>query len=92
MSYTVYILYSGKILKHYAGYTEDFERRLEEHNAGKSKFTSIGVPWKRVCLIECKTKTEAIKLERKIKSRGIKRYLNDCNIPLQEFTGGGAVR
>ncbi len=40
-----YILFSEKLNKYYVGSTSDIERRLEEHNRGKEKFTSIGKPW-----------------------------------------------
>ena len=43
-----YILYSEKLNKYYVGSTTDIQRRLEEHNRGKEKFTSTGVPWKLV--------------------------------------------
>ena len=43
-----YILYSEKLNKYYVGSTTDIQRRLEEHNQGKEKFTSTGVPWKLV--------------------------------------------
>jgi len=39
-----YILFSEKLNKYYVGSTSDIERRLEEHNRGKEKFTSIGKP------------------------------------------------
>ena len=40
-----YILYSSKLDKYYVGSTTDIERRLAEHNRGKEKFTSTGLPW-----------------------------------------------
>ena len=43
-----YILFSVKLNKYYIGSTPDIERRLEEHNRGKEKFTRTGVPWKLV--------------------------------------------
>ena len=43
-----YILYSAKLNKYYVGSTTDMERRLEEHNRGKEKFTKTGLPWKLV--------------------------------------------
>ena len=44
MSHT-YILFSEKLNKYYIGSTTDLERRLIDHNRGKEKFTSLGVPW-----------------------------------------------
>ena len=43
-----YILFSEKLHKYYIGSTTDLERRLIDHNRGKEKFTSLGVPWKLV--------------------------------------------
>ena len=77
MKYYIYILYSGYLLKFYVGYTKDVTKRLMEHNTGKAKFTSTGMPWRIIYTIQCESKTEAIRLERKIKKRGIKRYLQD---------------
>jgi putative endonuclease len=31
--------------KYYIGSTTDTNRRLDEHNRGKEKFTATGIPW-----------------------------------------------
>jgi putative endonuclease len=80
MGFAVYILFSEKLGKYYVGSTEDVEKRILAHNAGLSKFTSLGIPWKHVHVIECTDRSSAIKLELKIKKRGIKRFLLDCKI------------
>lgn len=77
MRCVVYILYSKTLEKYYVGQTVDIDRRLAEHNEGKSNFTSRGIPWELVKVITCIDRTEALKLEKKIKSRGIRRYLQD---------------
>ncbi|HVX28058.1 MAG TPA: GIY-YIG nuclease family protein [Parafilimonas sp.] len=43
-----YILYSTKLNKYYAGSTPDIDRRLQDHNRGKEKFTKTGMPWNLV--------------------------------------------
>jgi putative endonuclease len=58
----------------------DVTKRLLQHNSGKGAYTSKGVPWVLVVSIKCVDRKEAVKLELKIKSRGIKRYLQDCNL------------
>jgi putative endonuclease len=73
----VYILHSGKLGKYYVGQTSNVEKRLIAHNKGSNRFTSKGVPWKLIKIYTCDDRTEAIKLERKIKKRGIKRYLDE---------------
>lgn len=79
MVHVVYIVFSDLLAKYYAGQTEDLNRRLSEHNSGKGNYTSKGVPWRLIWQTECADRIEAVRLERKIKSRGIKRYLQDTN-------------
>ena len=75
MQYVTYIIYSETIEKYYVGYTGDFNKRLEEHNRGKSKYTCRGIPWKEVKVFKLDSKQEAIRLENEIKKRGCKRFL-----------------
>jgi len=44
----VYVLKSEIDGTHYVGMTEDLDRRIGEHNLGKSKFTSAHRPWKLI--------------------------------------------
>lgn len=46
--YYVYILQSLKSNTLYYGYTQDLKKRLNEHNAGRSKYTKAHTPWKLV--------------------------------------------
>ncbi|WP_299062016.1 GIY-YIG nuclease family protein [uncultured Polaribacter sp.] len=76
--FTIYILFSEKLQKHYVGYTKKtVDERLEEHLYNHKGFTSNTKDWKLIYHLETNTKSEALKLERKIKKRGAKRYLND---------------
>jgi len=59
------------------GSTENFEKRLQEHNSGKSKSTRAGIPWDLVRVETFATQAEAMQHEKKIKARGIGRYLSD---------------
>ena len=43
-----YILFSEKLNKYYIGSTSDINRRIEDHNRGKEKFTRTGTPWQIV--------------------------------------------
>lgn len=45
MPYFTYILYSEKLDRYYIGSTEDIQKRLEAHNAGRSNYTRKGKPW-----------------------------------------------
>jgi putative endonuclease len=87
MNYYVYIIYSDLLEKHYVGSSENIERRLNAHNLGLSTYTSKANDWRIIYQTSLPAKTEALILERKIKKRGAKRYLEDL-----KFSGGGAAR
>jgi putative endonuclease len=65
---------------YYAGSTSNVDKRVIQHNTGRGKFTSKGVPWVLVIKIECQSGSEAIQLELRIKKRGIKRYLQENHL------------
>lgn len=67
MKYFVYILLcSDQTL--YTGITNNLNKRLEQHNNKKgAKYTKTRTPVKLIKLFECKDKSEALKLEYKIK-------------------------
>ncbi len=66
--YYVYILQSLNEKRRYIGQTNDLERRLGEHNTGRSPFTKGRGPWELIYWEEFKTRTEAIKREHFMKS------------------------
>jgi putative endonuclease len=78
--YYVYIIRSESLQKYYAGYTSDLNDRMLRHLRGANKFTGKANDWKIVTYFEASTKSEALKLENKIKKRGIKRFLQDINV------------
>jgi putative endonuclease len=73
----VYIIRSKCLQRYYVGSTEIVEKRLQEHNAGKSTSTRAGIPWELIHTESFTTRSEAMLHERKIKARGIRRYLSD---------------
>jgi len=73
----VYILYSRSLNRYYIGHSSNLEDRLERHNRGRSKYTKGGKPWELIWVMVCDTRSEAMKLERKIKKRGANRFLED---------------
>ena len=77
MTYCVYILYSNSRGRFYIGQTENIEKRLLRHNLGQVRSTKGGLPWEIVSTIAVENRTEALKLEKKIKKRGAKRFLKD---------------
>lgn len=75
--YHVYILQSQKDKRTYAGFSEDAEERLKEHNAGKVNATKRRRPLSILMIEECKTLAEAKKRELYWKSGGGRRKLKD---------------
>ena len=73
----VYILYSEKRSRYYVGHTTDIIKRLKRHNLGVVPSTKSGTPWKLVLQIEVLSRSEAMVLERRIKKRGAKRYIDN---------------
>ena len=57
MEYCVYILQSDVDGTFYKGYTTDLTKRLDEHNAGLSQYTSKKIPWKLVYFERLESKT-----------------------------------
>jgi putative endonuclease len=76
----VYIIYSCSLNKYYVGQTNNIDDRLLRHNSGREKYTKIGTPWELVWKKEVLTRSEAMKLEKQIKNRGAKRYLEKVGV------------
>jgi len=76
--FTVYILQSLKNKKRYIGYTnKEAEKRLKEHNNGSNSFTRQNKPFK-LCYTELyKTKAEAIRREKFLKSGQGRKFLDE---------------
>ena len=72
---TVYILYSNTSSRYYVGQTSDINQRLERHNQGRVKSTKHGIPWEVVLQLDVSTRSEAMILEKQIKKRGARRYI-----------------
>ncbi|MDZ4659103.1 MAG: GIY-YIG nuclease family protein [Bythopirellula sp.] len=58
--YYVYVLLSEKTGRRYTGSCEDIDERLRRHNAGSSKATKHGVPWKLVYSEALETRSAAV--------------------------------
>ena len=72
--YIVYIICNPKNI-YYKGFTSDVLRRLEEHNSSIGKYTSEKGPWKLVFQHSFRSKSDALKYERMLKSKNHK-YLD----------------
>ena len=77
MKYVVYILWSETLQQYYCVQTNNLDDRLHRHNSSQSKSTVRGIPWKVVATIDVANRSEAFRLEKKIKKRGIVRFLTD---------------
>ena len=73
----VYIIYSEKLNRFYVGSTSDLGSRVSDHNKGKSVYTAKGRPWILIKFYDGLSHSDALKLEKKIKGRGAKRYLQE---------------
>jgi putative endonuclease len=73
--YYVYILYSESIRQFYCGQTNDLQKRILRHNKGETKSNKAGIPWILKGYIICDNRTQSMQLEKKIKKRGIGRWL-----------------
>lgn len=65
--FCTYIIQSELDGSYYIGFTENLERRLENHNLGLSKYTSKKMPWELVYFEAFKTKKESILREKFLK-------------------------
>ena len=88
--FSVYILEAFDSKRYYVGQTEDLEGRLKKHNQGKNLSTRPYIPWQLKWWKEYETRSETIKIERKLKSikkrAGLKKFVRENG-----FSGCGAV-
>ena len=71
----VYILKSVLKGRYYVGYSENPDRRLIEHNAGKVTSTRNYCPWVKVYVEILPDELSAIRREREIKSQKSRKYI-----------------
>ena len=64
----VYILQSKAKERYYIGHTNDLDKRIKEHNSGKSKSTKAYKPQTLVYFETYTTKSEAFRREKEIKN------------------------
>jgi len=83
MPFWVYILRSETNGRYYCGHTSDITRRIQQHNnptysatRTTKRFTG---PWKLFWSKELLSRSEAMLLEKKIKKRGIARFLEELS-------------
>jgi len=74
--YYSYILYSEKCKRHYIGYSENIDVRLEKHNEGLVTATRNCRPYILKAFKAFETKIEARKEEIRLKKAKSSKYLN----------------
>ncbi len=82
MFYFVYVLLSEKDQKFYIGFTRDVDRRLREHNSGKSISTAKRMPLRLVYYEAHTSKIDALRREGYFKTTKGKAMLK---VTLKEF-------
>ncbi|MCA6073473.1 GIY-YIG nuclease family protein [Fulvivirga sedimenti] len=74
----VYVLQSLKDRRHYVGITKDIDKRVNEHNSGRTRSTKPYRPWVLIRVEQYPTRIEARNREKYLKSgcgkELIKRY------------------
>ena len=78
MPYATYILYSPTLDRYYVGHAQDPVLRLErDHNGGRNKSTKTGAPWEHRWGRWFNSRAEAMALERAIKARKSRKYIEE---------------
>lgn len=75
--YYVYVLRSIDFNRNYTGFTSDIEKRLAEHNLGKTKSTKPYRPWEILFYEEYDNKADALKREKYLKSGVGREYVKN---------------
>ena len=75
--YYVYILRSLKNGKYYIGYTSDLNKRIREHNEGKTKGNRFLKPFELIYKEEYQNATSARKREYYIKRQKDRQFIED---------------
>ena len=77
MNYYVYILFSQKDGKLYTGYTQNINRRIQEHIQGKVLTTRDRRPLTLIYWEGCLNQQDATRREKYLKSDSGKRYIKN---------------
>jgi len=79
LAHWVYVIQSETSGRYYCGQSGNVEQRLRQHNDPEYQLSKTTKrfcgPWKLIWTESCPNRSEATRLERKIKKRGIARYL-----------------
>ena len=73
----VYVLQSLSTKRYYVGYSQNLQRRFEEHQTNKSHATKNRGPWKLLYYEACGSSADALTRERYLKTAWGKRYIKN---------------
>ena len=76
MGFVTYILKSINFPKTYVGHTVNINRRLEEHNNGKSTYSKRYKPWIIIHAETFNSLGESVRKEKYFKSAAGRRWIN----------------
>ena len=76
----VYVLRSSVEGRLYKGLTSDLQKRIDEHNRGKTKTTKAFKPWELVYYEEFSTRDEARQREKYLKTGAGRRFLKSLDL------------
>ena len=77
MAYRVYILHSAALGQFYAGFTAKGPMRVRQHRRKHAGWTGQAHDWVEVFHRPVETREAARALEKQIKARGAKRFLDE---------------
>lgn len=75
--YYVYVLQSQKDKNFYVGFTNNLQKRVEEHNSGISKSTKGRCPLQLIYYEFCLDRQDAMRREKYLKTTWGKRYIKN---------------
>jgi putative endonuclease len=78
--YHVYVLYSPSLDRFYTGMSKYTAKRERQHQKGQTRWTSQASDWQRIWETEVEDSGTARSLEKRIKARGARRYLQDLGV------------
>ena len=77
MGYFVYILYSTTTDRYYTGFSRFRGKRRRQHRRGETTSTAYAGDWMEAFCMRVETTAQARAMEKKIKARGARRFLED---------------
>ena len=75
--YFIYIIFASRFDRYYIGQTNDLSSRIDRHNLGYVQWTKPYLPWELVYSESFKTRTEAMKREKILKSWKSKKKIKE---------------